>query len=109
MKTMIIILTTFFLFTECGQEEPEQQLDTNSIYGTWKLVALWLGNVGDADINWNTVNNGHTITFSNNMSYSSTEFTVCNNDENIGYFLFNTLEKKILKYLLNVLLLKIIL
>ena len=94
MKNMYLILTMFFLFTGCGQEEPKQQLDTNSIYGTWQLVEQFYYNIIDPESTWTKVSNGEIIVFyKNNMYYSSTANT-CSSDPPIsGYFKTGTTDK----------------
>jgi len=84
MKNMYLILTMLILFTGCKNEEVEQY--ENSIYGTWKLKEQWLGNVGETSVNWSEVANGYSITFLENNNYSSTEFTICQNNVNNGDF-----------------------
>ncbi|MBC6410805.1 MAG: hypothetical protein GDA42_10195 [Ekhidna sp.] len=86
MKTMILILSMLLFVTGCGEEEPKQQLDATSIYGTWQLIEQWLGNVGDVSVNWIDVSNGYTMSLMKNNSFSSTEFTVCQNSVNNGNF-----------------------
>ena len=76
-----------FFITGCSEEETKQQ--ENSIYGTWQLTEQWLGNVGDTSVNWANVSNGYTMSLTRNNSFSSTEFTVCQNSENDGNFTLN--------------------
>ena len=84
---MFLILSIFLFITGCNEEETKQQ--ENSIYGTWQLVEQWLGNVGDSSVNWTSVDNGYTMSLMRNNSFSSTEFTVCQNSENNGNFTLN--------------------
>jgi hypothetical protein len=87
MKNMFLILSIFFLITGCNEEETKPQ--ENSIYGTWQLTEQWLGNVGDTSVNWTIVFNGYTMSFMRDNSFSSTEFTVCQNSENNGNYTLN--------------------
>ena len=78
MKTMILILPIFFLITGCGEEEPKQQLDTNSIYGTWQLVEQYYFNYGYLEKDtWTKVLNGETIVFYKNDLFFSSRADTC--------------------------------
>ncbi|MDE0470544.1 MAG: hypothetical protein OXH57_01275, partial [Ekhidna sp.] len=83
MKNMILILSMLFFVIGCNEEKVNEQQE-NSIYGTWQLKEQWLGNVGDVSVNWTSVSNGYTMSLMKNNSFSSTEFTVCQNSVNNG-------------------------
>ncbi len=82
MKNMNLLLSIVLFIASCGEEEPQAQLDTNSLYGTWQLIERF---DGGSPIPNQTVQNGEVISFSSNNSYSNDSF------ECSGTYSFNSL------------------
>ena len=80
--------------SSCDQTDNNKPTE-NSIYGTWKLTAVY-SNVGDGQNNWNSIENGYTISINNDGSFESTKYEECNsgtidldNTLNIISFMFD--------------------
>lgn len=66
MKTLILILSIFTLFTGCAKVEEIQT--ENSIYGTWKLIEQF---DGGSLTPIRKIENGETIIFNSQNSFSN--------------------------------------
>ncbi|MBC6401119.1 MAG: hypothetical protein GDA51_11780 [Ekhidna sp.] len=67
---MILILSMLSFAIGCSKEEPKQQLDTTSIYGTWQLVESGIGlpHLGGGSY---SETNGYKISFFQDLKFSS--------------------------------------
>ena len=70
MKNMILTLVMLFFATGCSEEEPKQQVDRTSIYGTWRLVESGIG-VPHLGGGFYLTANGYQISFFQNLKFSS--------------------------------------
>lgn len=75
MKNLIFLLSIVLSFNSCSQND-ENSKNENSIYGTWKLVAVY-SNVGNGENNWNSVENGYTYIINADNSFESTKYNEC--------------------------------
>ncbi len=82
MKKMILSILPFFILLGCNQEENDVQRP--SIYGTWQLIESY--NVSGVDFDWREVPDElkYEFTIAFNNTFSSTEFSRCN-DGNVKY------------------------
>jgi len=74
MKNLILLCIALSL-NSCSQND-ENQKNENSIYGTWKLVAVY-SNVGNGENEWNSVDNGYTYIIDTDNSFESTKYNEC--------------------------------
>ena len=74
MKNMILTLVMLFFVTGCNEEEPKQQLDTASIYGTWQLVEKYDGGSLQPK---QPVENGYLLSFDTLGKVITTDWLIC--------------------------------
>lgn len=94
MKKLILILGLFIAASSCSQNEENTKTE-NSIFGTWKLIAV-NSNVGDGQNSWNSLKNGYSFSINKDGSFESTKYDDCNsgminanNSTNILSFIFD--------------------
>ena len=92
MKNIFFILSIFFFFIGCSEEETKQQ--ENSIYGSWRLAKRTANNANGSPNNWENVNNGFILKFEESLRFKSNESTICQNNLNEGMFSISTIENE---------------
>ncbi len=78
MKNMILSFLIFsFIVSGCNEEGETPQLNTNSIYGTWKLVEFFTDSPLITDPLWNKIEDGFTVELRTNDTFTSGEYDGC--------------------------------
>jgi len=80
-KLGILVLFISVLF---GCENNEDAIDENSIVGNWKLTAAYISSGGPQY--WVSVDDGYQLSFSGNETFTSTQYTECED----GVFFINS-------------------
>lgn len=89
LQILILVATTSFISCTKNKQDITEPVE-NSIIGSWRLIEEVYGSLVEQG-NWETIENGNIIRFSENMSYTSDAFPTCSsNPQNDGTYLLNT-------------------
>jgi len=87
-KSLLLSLIASICFLNCSSDD--DGFTETSIFGTWKAIEYRVGDdtTGSATPDWETLENGHEITFNENMTYFYKNFIFpsCCNETNMCIF-----------------------